>query len=63
MSSKLRLVHERGVIGFGSETTGTDAGQAPHFRPPYPGHAIMRGNGRLGLQCLANLDLPLSAQS
>ncbi len=51
------LVHERGVIGFGSETIGTDAGQAAHFRPPYPCHAIMHGNGRLGLQCLANLDL------
>jgi kynurenine formamidase len=51
------LVHERKVIGFGSETIGTDAGQAAHFRPPYPCHAIMHGNGRFGLQCLANLDL------
>lgn len=51
------LVHERGVLGFGSETIGTDAGQAAHFRPPYPCHAIMHGNGRLGLQCLCNLDL------
>ncbi|MET0677240.1 MAG: cyclase family protein [Bradyrhizobium sp.] len=51
------LVHERKVIGFGSETIGTDAGQAAHFRPPYPCHSIMHGNGRLGLQCLANLDL------
>ena len=51
------LVHERKVLGFGSETIGTDAGQAAHFRPPYPCHAIMHGNGRLGLQCLANLDL------
>jgi kynurenine formamidase len=57
------LVHERKVIGFGSETIGTDAGQAAHFRPPYPCHAIMHGNGRFGLQCLANLDLlpPTSA--
>jgi len=51
------LVHERQVIGFGSETIGTDAGQAAHFRPPYPCHAIMHGNGRFGLQCLSNLDL------
>jgi kynurenine formamidase len=51
------LVHERGVIGFGSETIGTDAGQAANFRPPYPCHAIMHGNGKLGLQCLTNLDL------
>ena len=45
------------MSGFGSETIGTDAGQAAHFRPPYPCHAIMHGNGRFGLQCLANLDL------
>ncbi|ARQ02415.1 cyclase family protein [Pseudorhodoplanes sinuspersici] len=51
------LVHERQVIGFGSETIGTDAGQAANFRPPYPCHSIMHGNGRLGLQCLCNLDL------
>jgi kynurenine formamidase len=51
------LVEERDVIGFGTETIGTDAGQAAHFRPPYPCHALMHGAGRYGLQCLANLDL------
>ena len=47
------LVEERDVIGFGTETIGTDAGQAAHFRPPYPCHALMHGAGRYGLQCLA----------
>jgi len=51
------LVNERNVIGFGTETIGTDAGQAVHFRPPYPCHSFMHGAGRYGLQCLANLDL------
>jgi kynurenine formamidase len=51
------LVHERGVLGFGTETIGTDAGQAAHFRPPYPCHTVMHGAGRYGLQCLTNLDL------
>jgi len=51
------LVQERGVLGFGTETIGTDAGQAAHFRPPYPCHTVMHGAGRYGLQCLANLDL------
>jgi kynurenine formamidase len=51
------LIEEREVIGFGTETIGTDAGQAAHFRPPYPCHALMHGAGRYGLQCLANLDL------
>jgi kynurenine formamidase len=43
--------------GFGTETIGTDAGQAFHFNPPYPAHYYMHGKGRYGLQCLANLDL------
>lgn len=50
------LVEERDVLGFGTETIGTDAGQAAHFQPPYPCHTFMHGAGRYGLQCLANLD-------
>jgi len=54
------LVHERQCIGFGVETIGTDAGIGHTFDPPQPAHSILHGNGRLGLQCLANLDqLPL----
>jgi kynurenine formamidase len=51
------LVEERDVHGFGTETIGTDAGQAHHFNPPYPAHFYMHGKGRFGLQCLTNLDL------
>ena len=51
------LVEERDVHGFGTETIGTDSGQANHFNPPYPAHYYMHGKGRYGLQCLANLDL------
>jgi kynurenine formamidase len=50
------LVQERDVIGFGTETIGTDAGQAAHLTPPYPCHSMMHGAGRYGLQCLTNLD-------
>jgi kynurenine formamidase len=50
------LADERDVVGFGTETIGTDAGQAHHFNPPYPAHHFMHGKGRYGLQCLANLD-------
>jgi kynurenine formamidase len=50
------LVEARGILGFGTETIGTDAGQAHHLDPPYPAHFILHGNGRYGLQCLANLD-------
>jgi kynurenine formamidase len=51
------LVECRGILGFGTETIGTDAGQAYNFSPPYPAHSILHGAGRYGLQCLANLDL------
>jgi kynurenine formamidase len=50
------LVEERDLLGLGTETIGTDAGQAFHFNPPYPAHYYMHGKGRYGLQCLANLD-------
>jgi kynurenine formamidase len=50
------LVHERDCVGLAVETVGSDAGQASHFNPPLPAHAILHGNGRYGLQCLANLD-------
>ncbi len=50
------LVAERDLLGFGTESIGTDAGQAVHLRPPYPCHYYMHGAGRYGLQCLANLD-------
>ena len=51
------LVHERDVLGFGTETVGTDWGQAAHLSPPYPAHHILHGAGRYGLQCLNNLHL------
>jgi kynurenine formamidase len=50
------MVKMRGVIGFGTETIGTDAGQGGHFHPPYPAHHFLHGGGRYGLQCLCNLD-------
>ncbi len=50
------LVEHRDVIGFGTETIGTDAGQAFAFQPPFPAHFFMHGKGRYGLQCLCNLD-------
>jgi kynurenine formamidase len=50
------LVEERDVFGFGTETIGTDSGQAMHFTPPFPAHFFMHGKGRYGLHCLCNLD-------
>ena len=50
------LVEERDILGFGTETVGTDAGHGAHLSPPYPAHTILHGAGRCGLQCLAALD-------
>jgi len=50
------LVEERGILGFGTETIGTDAGQGGHFHPPYPAHHYLHGAGCYGLQCLMGLD-------
>ena len=51
------LIETRNIIGFGTETVGTDAGQSTHLSPPYPAHYLLHGANRYGLQCLANLDL------
>ncbi len=51
------LINERNIRGFGTETIGTDAGQASHYSPPHPAHYYLHGAGRYGLQCLRNLDL------
>jgi kynurenine formamidase len=51
------LIEQRNIRGFGVETIGTDAGQGAHYTPPYPAHYFLHGAGKLGLQCLCNLDL------
>jgi len=54
------LAETRGILGFGTETVGIDAGAAGGFDPPFPLHNFLLGAGRLGLTQLANLDkLPL----
>ena len=50
------LIDQRDVLGFGVETVGTDAGQAFHFDPPLPAHALMHQAGKFGLASLTNLD-------
>ncbi len=50
------LANERGILGVGVETVGTDAGQAGGFDPPFPTHTFMHGAGKFGLASLRNLD-------
>lgn len=52
----VRLLVERDILGFGTETVGTDAGQGFHFTPPNPAHYLFHGAGKYGLQCLRGLD-------
>jgi kynurenine formamidase len=50
------LIKERDVLGFCTETVGTDAGIAATFDPPFPCHNLMQGAGKYGLTQLNNLD-------
>ena len=50
------LAQERGILGVGVETVGTDAGRAGTFDPPFPNHNFMHGAGKFGLASLCNLD-------
>jgi kynurenine formamidase len=52
----IKLLLQRDIRGFGTETVGTDAGQGMHYTPPYPAHYLLHGAGKYGLQCLNNLD-------
>jgi kynurenine formamidase len=55
------LAEHPGVVGFGVETVGIDAGAAGGFDPGFPAHNFLLGAGRYGLTQLANLDgLPLT---
>lgn len=47
---------EKGIVGWGTETVGTDAGCAGGFEPPFPAHNLLHKNNRYGLASLANLD-------
>jgi kynurenine formamidase len=49
------LAEHPGVVGFGVETVGIDAGAAGGFEPAFPLHNFLLGAGRYGLTQLANL--------
>jgi kynurenine formamidase len=49
------LANEAPIIGLGTETVGTDAGQAFTFDPPFPCHSSLLGANKYGLTQLQNL--------
>ena len=46
----------RGIVGWGSQSIGTDAGMAGSFSPPFPAHNHLHRDNCFGLASLANLD-------
>lgn len=52
----VKYLLEKGVLGWGNECVGTDAGAAATFDPPFPAHALLLGAGAYGLASLVNLD-------
>ena len=46
----------KGIVGWGSQCIGTDAGQAGGMTPPFPAHNLLHKNNCFGLASLANLD-------
>ncbi len=46
----------KGIVGWGTECIGTDAGQAGGMEPPFPAHNLLHKDNRYGLASLANLD-------
>ena len=46
----------KGILGWGSQCIGTDAGSAGGMTPPFPAHNLLHKANRYGLASLANLD-------
>lgn len=46
----------KGIVGWGTQCIGTDAGQAGGMEPPYPAHNMLHRDNCFGLASLANLD-------
>jgi len=46
----------RGIVGWGTQCIGTDAGAAGGMNPPFPAHNFLHRDNCYGLASLANLD-------
>jgi isatin hydrolase len=52
----VHLMIERDACGYGTETIGTDHGNANQFDPVFPAHNLMHGANKFGMSSLNNLD-------
>ncbi|HMQ57883.1 MAG TPA: cyclase family protein [Rhizobiaceae bacterium] len=46
----------KGIVGWGTQCIGTDAGMAGKFSPPYPAHHYLHRDNCFGVASLCNLD-------
>ncbi len=51
----IQYLIDKGIVGWGSQCIGTDAGQAGGMTPPFPAHNLLHKNNCYGLASLANL--------
>lgn len=51
----IKYLLEKGIVGWGSQCIGTDAGQAGGMDPPFPAHNLLHKHNCYGLASLANL--------
>jgi len=51
----IEYILSKGIVGWGTQCIGTDAGQAGGMDPPYPAHNLLHKNNCFGLASLANL--------
>ena len=52
----IQYLVDKGIVGWGTQCIGTDAGQGHAMEPPFPAHNLLHLNDRFGLASLANLD-------
>jgi kynurenine formamidase len=52
----IEYLMSKGIVGWGTQCIGTDAGQAGGMEPPFPAHNLLHKNNCFGLASLANLD-------
>jgi isatin hydrolase len=52
----IQYLISKGIVGWGAETVGTDAGSAGGMDIPFPAHHLMHKNNRYGLASLCHLD-------
>ena len=52
----IQYLLSKNIMGWGSETVGTDAGSAGGMTPPFPAHNLVHKANRYGLASLCHLD-------